>query len=105
MADNEELLKVILRTEDKVEACNIKITDVDKTLTIQQDILDHHVKRTDQLQEMVEPLHKKFISDKAVETYRAEFRQSLMWWIKLPGALVASLVTIGIILAWLMEKV
>jgi len=66
--------------------------------------LDYHIARTNELQDIVEPMAKDFIARQAVEAY--ELKQQAKWInrLKIPGLIVTSIVAIGTLLTWLGMK-
>lgn len=66
--------------------------------------LSHHIRRTDALQEMVEPLYKNWIANKAVSEFKKEQRAELLYKLKLPSYIIAAIVAIGTAITFLMSK-
>ena len=103
-----ELDSIIL---NKIEKVDDDIKEIKVTLTENTADLKHHIKRTNDLQTIVEdlhtivdPLYKEYISKKAVEDYQKKQREDLVYKLKLPGYIVAAVAAIASALAWLMSK-
>lgn len=110
-----ELNTIILTKVEKIESdiSDIKVATVENTSD-----LKHHIKRTNDLQEIVEdlhtivtPLHEKFVSEKAIEEFKKkqeelkkQQKEDLIFKLKLPGYIVAALVAIGTLLTWITRK-
>lgn len=103
-----ELNTIILSKVEKIESdiSDIKVTTAENTSD-----LKHHIKRTNDLQEIVEdlhtivtPLHEKFVSERAVEEFKKKQKEDLIYKLKLPGYIVAALIAIGTILTWITRK-
>lgn len=80
------------------------MTEVKVTLAKNTESLEHHVKRTDTLQDMVDPVYKDFLARIAIEEHEKKQRETLVYRLKLPGYIVAAVLAVGTILAWLMSK-
>lgn len=97
MADKEVLNRI---QED--------VTEIKVTLAKNTESLEHHIKRTDTLQEMVDPVYQHYMAVKAVEEFkrkqaeeRKQKRDAIIYSLKLPALVVAFLAALGTILAWL----
>ena len=113
MADkHEELMKSIgeiqgtLKThreevKQRFDTHTDKIQDVEVTMAKICESIEHHIKRTDILEDMVQPLHTKEIQTGAVKDYKKKKREDLMYKLKLPVAIVSSLAAIAAMLNWL----
>jgi len=87
------------------------MTDVKVTMAKNTEALEYHIKRTDDLQKCVEaldtivkPVYAEFISKKAVQEYKKQQREELVYKLKLPGYIVAALAAVSTIIAWFMSK-
>lgn len=78
----------IVNIEDNI--AEIKTTLAKNTIS-----LDHHILRTDQLQQMVEPLHTEYVGKQAIEKYKKQVKSDILYKLKLPGLIVGTLVAIG----------
>lgn len=99
------------RLLDGLQDLQSDMTDIKITMARNTESLEHHVKRTDTLQDMVEPLYRRFIEENAIEAYkkkqqeeRKEWREALKYKLKLPGYIVGFLAALGTLLAWLGRK-
>lgn len=102
-----DIIPVILSKTEKIEAdvTNIMVAVTENTVD-----LKHHIKRTNDLQAIVEdlhtivtPLHEEFVARKAVEKYKEETKTHKM---KIPATIyyiVATMIALGTITAWLMK--
>lgn len=95
----------------KLEKVESDIGDVKVSVTENTADLKHHIKRTDDLQEVVEnmkelvnPLYQDFISKKAVENFKKTQRDDLVYKLKLPGYILTALVALAGVLTWLGHK-
>jgi hypothetical protein len=66
--------------------------------------LKYHIKRTDDLQDMITPMYQEFIGRKAIEKFKKEQKSELLYKLKLPVLIVSALAAIGGALTWLMSK-
>lgn len=66
--------------------------------------LKYHIKRTDDLQDMITPIYQEYIGRKAVDKFKKEQKSDLMYKLKLPVVIVAALGAIGAVLSWFMSK-
>lgn len=87
------------------------IAEIKVTMARNTESLEHHVKRTDTLQDMVEPVFRDFIERKAVEDYKKKVesekkdsRDKVLYSLKLPGAILAAITATATLLAWLGRK-
>ena len=103
-----ELDTLIMNKLEKVESDvgDIKVSIVQNTADLQ-----HHIKRTDDLQVIVEdlnnivnPLYQEFISKNAIESYKKTRREDIVYKLKLPGYILAAITLAGTIVAWLVHK-
>lgn len=101
---NNIILSKVEKIESDVDAVKVAITE--NTLD-----LKYHIKRTDELQNLVEefgeiikPLHAEHVGKEAVKKYKQELKQDLVYKLKLPGYIVAALASLGAIMAWLGSK-
>jgi len=78
-----------------------KIQNVEGTMAKICESIEHHIKRTDLLEDMVQPLHRKEIEANAVKAYKKKTREELMYSLKMPVAVVTALGAIGAMLNWL----
>jgi len=97
MADKEVLNKI---QED--------VTEIKVTLARNTESLEHHIQRTDMLQDMVEPVYKHYMAQKAVEEFQIKQeaeqkskRDKLLYTVKLPAAVLALLASLISFFAWL----
>ena len=90
-----------VRTQQKTEAD--KTQKIEVTMAKVCDSIEHHIKRTNILEDMVEPLHQQRVETEAVKAYKKKQREDLLYRLKLPVALVAALGTLGYIISLLME--
>jgi uncharacterized membrane-anchored protein YhcB (DUF1043 family) len=90
---NMEIVKSLTNLQSDIT--DIKITLVENTKS-----LEHHVKRTDELQDIVEPVAKDYLARKAIEEYEAKKQEKLMYRLKLPGMIVAALAAIGSLITY-----
>lgn len=103
-----ELDTLIITKLEKVES---DLGDIKVSVAENTNDLKHHIKRTDDLQDVVEnmkelvnPLYQDYISKKAVEDFKKKQREDLIYKLKLPGYIVAAFAAVGAILAWLVHK-
>jgi len=103
-----ELDTIILTKIEKVES---DLGDIKVAVAENTNDLKHHIKRTDELQSIVEkfsevitPLHTDYVSKKAVEEFKKKQREDLIYRLKLPGYIVAAAMAIGTAIAWIMRK-
>lgn len=80
------------------------ISDVKVTLARNTESLEHHVRRTDELQELVEPVAKDFIARKAIEEHEIKQQDKWLNRLKIPGLIVTTILAIGTLLTWLGMK-
>lgn len=95
----------------KLESVESDVSDIKVAIVQNTSDLQHHIKRTDDLQVIVEdlnkivnPLYQEFISKNAIEVYKKSRREDIIYKLKLPGYIVAALAAIGTALAWIMRK-
>ena len=103
-----ELNTIILGKLEKVEE---DIGDIKVSVAKNTADLEHHIKRTDDLQVMVEglnnivnPLYQDSISKKAVDNFKKKQREDLVFRLKLPGYVLAALAALATFLTWLVHK-
>lgn len=103
-----EIQNLIVNKLEKVET---DISDIKVAVTENTTDLKHHIKRTDDLQSIVEdlniiinPIHQDFISKKAIEEYKKKQKEELLYRLKLPSYIAGAIVAIGTIIAWFMRK-
>ena len=96
---------------DKVDRIENSVEDIKAATSENTADLKYHIKRTNDLQQIVTdlhsivtPIHEKFIADKAIEDYRKKQREDLVYKLKLPGYILAALTAVGAIVAWLGMK-
>jgi hypothetical protein len=105
MSDIQNLMiSKLEKVEDNID--NIKITLVENTKDMK-----YHIKRTDDLQLIVEDLHtivkpvyEEFIAKKAIKEYEKNRREQLVYRLKLPGYIVGAFVSIGSIFAYFWSR-
>jgi nucleoid-associated protein YgaU len=97
MSDIQNVLKGISDLQSDM-------TDVKVTLAKNTESLEHHVKRTDTLQDIVEPVYKDFLERKAIEEYEKKQREKLVYRLKLPAYIVAAIAAVSTMIAWLASK-
>lgn len=99
LAEVKEDLKHVktTQTQHKEEVQKIEIT-----MAKMCESIEYHIKRTDLLEEMVEPLHTERIENEAISKYKKKKREDLMYKLKLPVAIVAALGAIGALINWFM---
>lgn len=102
-------LDTILLT--KIEKIDSDVSDVKVDIAKIQVDVEHHIKRTDGLQDIttelhtiVQPLYQEYMAKKAVDDYKKRTREDLIYKLKLPGYIVAALAAMGTALAWIMSK-
>ena len=66
--------------------------------------LKYHIKRTDDLQDMITPMYQEYIGRKAIDKFKKEQKSDLLYKLKLPVVIVSALAAIGGALTWLMSK-
>jgi preprotein translocase subunit Sss1 len=81
-----------------------KTQKIEVTLSKVCESIEHHIKRTDILEGMVEPIHKKKVEADAIKEYKKKQREDLMYRLKLPVAVVAALGAIGYMISLFMGK-
>ena len=103
-----ELDTLIISKLENVEA---DISDIKVTLAKNTSDMEHHISRTDEVQDLtkelkdiVTPLYQEYISKKAIEEYKKKSREDLVYKLKLPGYILAALTALGGALAWLVHK-
>ena len=101
MSDNMEIQLKIL---DKVEATESRLGVIEVNMARNTESLDYHIKRTDDLQELVTPIYKQFLSTLAVEEHKAKERALLSYRLKLPAMIVSFIMAIGSIITWFMRS-
>ncbi len=81
------------------EQIHSRLTNIESTLvevrdlTIENNIdLRYHIKRTDELQEMISPMYKERLETLAVKKYKAERRRELLQKIKIPAAILSLII-------------
>lgn len=97
---------------DKVVKIDSDVGDLKIAVTDNTNDLKHHIKRTNDLQAIVEdlhqivtPLHDDFIAKKAVEAYKKEQREEISHKMKFPSLIyytLTAIATIGAAIAWLL---
>jgi len=97
---------------DKVVKIDSDVGDLKIAVADNTNDLKHHIKRTDDLQAIVEglhqivtPLHEDYVSKRAIEAYKKEQREEISHKMKLPSLVyytLAALATIGAAVAWLL---
>lgn len=99
---------LILTKLEKVES---DVGDIKVSVAENTSDLKHHIKRTDDLQVMVEdmkdlvtPVYQDYIAKKAIEDFKKKQREDLLYKLKLPGYIIAAIAAIGTALAWLVHK-
>lgn len=90
----------LMESLTKIDEIRKDMTEVKVTLARNTESLEHHVARTDQLQEMVTPVYQDFIAKKAVKEYKEEWRKDFVYKLKLPGYILAAMASAGAIWAW-----
>lgn len=102
------LIPIILTKAEKIEA---DVMDIKVTIAANAADLKYHIKRTNDLQTIVEDLHRKveplYVAEQtkiAIEHYKKNSRADLIYKLKLPAYIVAALTAIGTALAWIMSK-
>jgi hypothetical protein len=103
-----ELDTLILTKLEKVET---DVGDIKISIAKNTTDLEHHIKRTDDLQVIVEdlskivdPLYQEHISKKAVEDFKKKQREDLVYKLKLPGYVLAALAALATFVTWLVHK-
>ena len=103
-----EIEQLILNKVEKIED---EVGDIKVAVTKNTADLAYHIKRTDDLQVVVEnfsnlisPLHEAHVANKAVDEFKKKQREDLLYKLKIPGAIVSALAAIGVILTWLLNK-
>lgn len=104
MNEVDQILNKMENVEKDISSIKDDTTEIKIAITRNTKDLEHHIKRTDELQDMVTPLYKDFIAKQAVTKYKKEARADLLFKLKLPGYIVAALVAVGTLLAFLMSK-
>jgi cell division protein FtsB len=105
MSDLDQLIIV------KLEKVETDVSDIKIDVAKNTDSLTHHIKRTNDLQvivedlhELVSPLHDEFISKKAIEEYKKIRREEMLYRLKIPGYILAAITLVGTVLTWLVHK-
>lgn len=103
-----------LRLLDKVDKIEQDVAEIKTSVTKNTIDLEYHIKRTDDLQivvekfsELVDPLHKDYISKQAIEKYKKEQQAKLGMTLKVPSFIyymVGILLGLGSIISWFMGK-
>jgi hypothetical protein len=103
-----ELDSLIINKLEKVES---DIGDIKVSVVQNTSDLTHHIKRTNDLQiivedlnEIVSPLYKEFISKNAVNDYKKSRREEIIYKLKIPGYILTAVTLAGTITAWLVHK-
>lgn len=89
---------------EKIEDVKSDITDMKITLIRNTESLEHHVRRTDELQDIVLPVYKDFMARQAVNEYKEAKQKAFLYKLKLPAAIIAAISAIGTIVAWIGRK-
>jgi len=95
VTETKEGIKEV-RAQQKTHSEKTQLIEV--TLTKVCESIDYHIKRTNLLEEMVEPIHKERIEFEAVKKYRKKQREELLYRLKLPVMIVTALGARGAIL-------
>jgi lipoate-protein ligase A len=103
-----EIETLLINKVDKIEQ---DVTDIKEAVIKNTKDLEYHIKRTDDLQTVVEdfsklisPLHEDYIAKQAVEKYKKEQKENLEFKFKIPGFIyyiLAMLISAGTIITWL----
>lgn len=99
VTDTKEGIKEV-RAQQKDHA--EKTQKIELTLAKVCESIEYHIKRTDLLEEMVEPIHEKRVKDEAVKEFKKKQREDLMYKLKLPVAVVAAIGALGYLAKLLM---
>lgn len=89
-----EIYKVTTDTNDK-------LSHMDKTLALNTQALEEHMRRTDILEGMIQPVYQERLAKAAVEEYKKEQRSDLLFKLKLPAYIVAAVTATATLIAWL----
>lgn len=99
------------RILDKVDKVEETITEIKITIAENSADLKHHIKRTDDLQDivvelktMVNPIYHAKIAADAVAKDRKKRREDFLYKLKLPGYIAAALVAVGTIITFFVSK-
>ena len=95
----------------KLEKVEDDIGDIKINIVKNTSDLEVHIRRTNELQsivenldKIVEPLYKQHISEAAILEFRKQQREDLVYKLKLPAYIVAALAALGTVLTWIMSK-
>lgn len=102
-----ELDTLIINKLEKVET---DVRDIKVSIAENTSDLKHHIKRTDDLQVIVEnlhtivtPLHEDYVSKKAIKDYKQSVRSDLLAKLQIPGYILAAVTLAATLLAWLVK--
>lgn len=105
------LLDSVQETKEGVKEVKVKQDDhatktqkIEITLAKVCDSIEYHIKRTDLLEDMVEPIHKEKVEKEAIKAYKKKQREDLMYKLKLPVAIGTALGALGYIVSLFMGK-
>jgi len=95
----------------KAEMIVSDVNEIKLDITKIQADVEHHIKRTDGLQDIttklndiVQPLYQEHMAKKAIEEHKKKTREEFLYNLKLPAYTVAALTAIGTALAWILGK-
>lgn len=103
-----ELEQIILSKVDKIDE---DVSAIKVAVSKNTKDLEYHIKRTDDLQVVVEnfsslisPLHEAHIAQKAIENYKKNKRETFLYSLKIPGAILSALAALAGLITWLMNR-
>lgn len=80
-----------------------KVQKIEVTMAKMCESIEYHIKRTNLLEEMVEPLHERKIKEEAIKDYKTKKREELVYKLKLPSLITGALVAAGLIVRWVIH--